>query len=325
MTRLVDAYDALIVDADGVIYRGPTAVPHAIQTLREIGAHLPWCVLTNNAALPPSDVAERITALDLPIEPQDVVTSPQGATAFLREAGVPAGSPVLIVGGPGIDEAVLEAGYVPVRDRSAPGAAEPVAVVQGFGPDVGWRDLAEAGYAIASGALWVATNLDMSIPTERGIAPGNGSLVGVVRQAVGRDPDAVTGKPEPLLFHLAARRMAAQRPLVLGDRLDTDIRGANRAGMDSFLVLTGIAGAPELTALVDAEPDMRPTYIGADLRALLGPADLARIDGGAGGTDALANMRRVLARLWQEPDAHQESRSAVVRAIDDWSRARDRG
>ena len=292
MTRLVDRYDGLIVDADGVIYRGPNAVPHAIETLRAV--ELPWCVLTNNASLPPSVVAERITKLNVSLSPENVVTSPQGAVAYLLEHGVPAASPILVVGGPGIDEAVRGAGLTPVRD----GSVKPVAVIQGFGPDVGWRELAEAGYAIAEGALWVATNLDASIPNERGLAPGNGALVGVVRQAVGKDPDAVTGKPEPLLFHLAAERLGARRPLVIGDRLDTDIRGANRSGMDSLLVLTGICDLDELTDLIDAEPEMRPTYIAEDLRALLDGPDASRITSDAAGSSALADVRRLLARAW---------------------------
>lgn len=294
MTRLVDRYDGLIVDADGVIYRGPSAVPHAIETLRAAEQVVPWCVLTNNAALPPSVVAERIAALDLPLSPTNVVTSPQGAVAYLLEHGVPAGSPILVVGGPGIDEAVRGAGLTPVRD----GSVKPVAVIQGFGPDVGWRELAEAGYAIAEGALWVATNLDVSIPTERGFAPGNGALVGVVRQAVGKDPDAVTGKPEPLLFHLAAERLDARRPLVIGDRVDTDIRGANRAGMDSLLVLTGICDLGLVADLVDAEPEMRPTYVAEDLRALLEDPDASRITPDAAGSSAVAEVRRLLARAW---------------------------
>ena len=292
MTRLIDRYDGLVVDADGVIYRGPNAVPHAVETLRAI--ERPWCVLTNNASLPPSVVAERITKLDLPLSPQNVVTSPQGAVAYLLERGVVVGAPILVIGGPGIDEAVRGAGLTPVRD----GSVKPVAVIQGFGPDVGWRELAEAGYAIAEGALWVATNLDASIPNERGLAPGNGALVGVVRQAVGKDPDAVTGKPEPLLFHLAAERLGARRPLVIGDRVDTDIRGANRSGMDSLLVLTGICGLDELADLVDAEPEMRPTYVAEDLRALLDHPDASRITPDAVGSSDVAEVRRMLARAW---------------------------
>lgn len=313
MTVLVDGFDALIVDADGVIYRGPTAVPHAIPALRS--SSVPWCVLTNNAALPPSAIVERISRLDLPIDVANVVTSPQGAVAYLRERGVPPATPILVVGGSGIDEAVAEGGFTPVRDRSA----NPIAVVQGFGPDVGWRDLSEAGYAIAEGALWVATNMDINIPTERGIAPGNGSLVGVLMQTLGRAPDAVTGKPEPLLFHLAAERMGATRPLVIGDRLDTDIRGANRAGMDSLLVLTGIAGDAELMELIDADPQDRPTYLAEDLRVLAGSLDDARVAPSSPGADLLAQIRRLLGQAWADPDAAGSLRPTLEQAIDSWA------
>jgi glycerol-1-phosphatase len=314
VTRLIDQYDSLIVDADGVIYRGAIAVPHAIDILGSVP--VPWCVLTNNAALAPTAIAERIERLGLSLDPANVVTSPQGAVAYLRDHGVPEGAPVLIVGGSGIDEAVAEAGFTPVRDR----VAQPVAVVQGFGPDVGWRDLSEAGYAISAGALWVATNLDRNIPTEQGLAPGNGALVGAVQHAIGRGPDAVTGKPEPLLFHLAADRMGSTRPLVLGDRLDTDIRGAGGAGMDSLLVLTGVAGADELMHLIDADPRERPTYIAEDLRALEGPADAVRVDPDASGSTSLAGVRRGLGRAWNQSEVPRNVRDEVRQAIAAWDR-----
>lgn len=312
MSGLIDDYDALIVDADGVIYRGATAVPHAVDVLGAVS--VPWCLLTNNAALPPSAIAQRVQRLGLHLDAGNVVTSPQGAVAYLHECGVPIGSPVLIVGGPGIDEAIGEAGFTPVRDRSS----KPLAVVQGFGPEVCWRDLSEAGYAISQGALWVATNLDANIPTEQGLAPGSGALVAAVQLAIGRGPDAVTGKPEPLLFHLAVERMRATRPLVLGDRIDTDIRGANRAGMDSLLVLTGVAGARELIELIDAEPTARPTFIAEDLRALTGSAEEVRVDRGAQGAGPLSKVRRLLGLVWSDPSQTEAVRSDVRAAIEAW-------
>jgi HAD superfamily hydrolase (TIGR01450 family) len=311
---LLDGYDALIVDADGVIYRGSVAVPFAVDALR--ASPVPWCLLTNNAALPPAAIAERIARLGLAIDPSNVVTSPQGAVAYLQEYGVPAGSPVLIVGGVGIDEAVSAAGYTPVRDRSV----TPVAVVQGFGPEVGWRELSEAGYAITAGAVWVATNLDLSIPTEHGLAPGNGALVSAIQLAIGRAPDAVTGKPEPLLFTLAAERLGSSRPLVVGDRIDTDIQGANRAGMDSLLVLTGVAGAQELVDLIDADPLERPTYIAEDLQALSGPVDAVRVAPDAPGSGPLAEVLRGLGRAWSKSDASGNVSDQVRQAIDAWAR-----
>lgn len=273
-SSFLDRYDGLILDADGVIYRGQLPVDHAIETLSVALERLPWCVVTNNAANPPSYVAERISRMGLPTGVENVITSPEGAVVFLRRQ-LPPGAPVLVVGGSGIDDALAAGGFTPVRDRTL----DPVAVVQGLGMDVGWRELANAAYAIADGALWVATNLDRTIPLEDGFAPGNGSLVAAVQETVGRPPDAVTGKPEPLLFELAAERMGSVRPLVIGDRVDTDIQGANRAGMESLLVLTGVVQETDLSVLAAGDPIDMPTYVASDLRALLSLAGPERFPG----------------------------------------------
>jgi hypothetical protein len=162
---------------------------------------------------------------------------------------------VLAVGGPGVDLALREAGLCPVRAEPAPagGAAaqspahgqrseEPlVAVVQGYGAGVAWTDLAEAAYAVQAGALWVATNIDSTLPTDRGMAPGNGALVGAVRQAVATDP-VVVGKPHTPLYELSVSVLGTgrDRTLAIGDRLDTDIEGASAAGMSSLFVFGGV-------------------------------------------------------------------------------------
>lgn len=297
LVSLAGEYDGLILDADGVIYRGPQPVAHAIEVLGPIVKAMPWCVLTNNAANAPIVVADKLSGLGLRASVDNVVTSPQGAVAYLRSTGVAEGAHVFVVGGAGIEDALRAEGFVPTRDRQD----EVVAVVQGFGPAVGWRDLAEASYAIADGAMWVATNLDRNIPTEFGFAPGNGALVGAVAEAVGRRPDAVTGKPEPLLFELAAERMSAARPLVIGDRIDTDIRGGNRAGMDTLLVLTGVTGREQLQELKEAPKDDRPTYLAHDLRALQRPAAASLVVSEVtADTDWLAELRCTLARAWAD-------------------------
>jgi glycerol 3-phosphatase-2 len=177
---------------------------------------------------------------------------------------LPAGARILVIGGEGLRAVVLEAGFVIAE--SADDA--PDAVVQGFAPELGWGDLAEASFALADpDLLWVATNTDWTIPVDRGIAPGNGTLVSAVHSAVGRLP-VVAGKPETPLFEVAVDRFSAERPFFVGDRLDTDIQGANAAGMPSALVLTGIDGPKELLA---AQPNRRPGFILQDLRGLLEP------------------------------------------------------
>jgi hypothetical protein len=138
--------------------------------------------------------------------------------------------------------------------------------MQGFSPDVSWRDLAEATFAVRSGLPWIATNPDLTFPAPGGIAPGNGALVRLVAETVGRGPDAVAGKPEPPLLREAIQRTHAQRPLMVGDRLDTDIAAGSRVGVPTLLVFTGVTTLAELVAAI---PEERPDYVGADLRVLL--------------------------------------------------------
>jgi len=157
----------------------------------------------------------------------------------------------------------------------------PVAVVQGYGPDVGWAMLAEACVAVRAGARWVATNTDATMPSPRGPVPGNGALVAALATALGRGPDVVVGKPAPGLLEAAARRRDARRALVVGDRLDTDVEGAVRAGMDSLLVLTGVTTPADLLA---APAHRRPTHVAANLGGLSEPDDAVRVPRWADGS-----------------------------------------
>ena len=269
---LAEAYDVALIDLDGVVYVGPEPVPHAPETLDEArrrGMRLAY--VTNNASRTPGSIAGHLDDLGVPAEPGDVVTSAQAAARLAAER-VPPGAPVLMIGGAGLEEALREHRLRPVR--SADDAPE--AVVQGYSPDVGWRQLAEGAFAVQRGVPWIATNLDMTLPTQRGIAPGNGSLVAAVRAATGVEPVAA-GKPELPLHRESIIRTGARHPLVVGDRLDTDIEGAVRAGVDSLLLFTGVT-AP--AALLAAPPPLRPSYLAADLRGLLVPHPPVRAERG---------------------------------------------
>ena len=261
---LVSRYAAVVCDLDGVVYRGPTAVPGAIEVLSSL--EVPVLYATNNASRAPAEVADHLRRLGLDCEPDAVATSSQ-AGAWLLSERLDTGSPVLAVGGEGVGLALGEAGLRPVSPDEAAEAGTFSAVLQGYGPQVRASDLAEAAYAVQAGALWVATNTDATLPTDRGIAPGNGSLVGAVSNAVGRAPDVVAGKPSPPLYLLCAERLGVDAPSVLavGDRLDTDIEGAVAAGIDSLLVLTGV---DDLTACLGAPPHRRPTWVAPDLSVL---------------------------------------------------------
>jgi HAD superfamily hydrolase (TIGR01450 family) len=261
---LVSAYDCAMLDLDGVVYIGPHAVegvPELLAKARAQGMTLAF--VTNNAARTPAEVAGHLRELGVDAATEDVVTSAQAAAREVAER-VPSGSKVLVVGGDGLVEALKEHDLVPVSSA----ADQPAAVVQGFHRSVGWELLAEGAYAIESGLPWIASNLDLTIPTPQGIAPGNGTLVRAVAAAVGRDPDVVAGKPFRPLFDETVRRIASQRPLVVGDRLDTDIEGAVTVQADALLVMTGVT---DVEALCRAEPHERPTYVAWTMQGLLEP------------------------------------------------------
>lgn len=260
---LLSVYDGLLLDLDGVVYVGPDAVPHAVASLHEASRHVSTGYVTNNAARPAAAVAEHLRGLGLELGDDQVVTSAQVAAAIVRRR-LGGGARVLAVGGPGVGESLRAAGLEVVTSADQ----RPQAVVQGYGPEVAWEHLAEVAHAVNAGAWWVATNRDLTIPTARGIAPGNGTLVAAVRAAVDVAPD-VAGKPEPVAFTESARAIGSRRPLVVGDRIDTDIEGAVAAGADALLVLTGVHHLPDL---VDLGARSRPTHVGHDLRALHAPA-----------------------------------------------------
>lgn len=259
---LSDAYDTALLDLDGVVYAGGDAIAHAVESLasaRQGGMHLAY--VTNNALRTPDTVAEHLTELGIPTSAGDVINSAQAVARLISEQ-VPAGSKVLVIGGEGLRVALRERGLEPVESADD----EPVAVAQGYGgPDMAWGRFAEAAYAINRGVPWFASNTDLTIPSARGIAPGNGAAVEVVRIATGGEPQ-VAGKPLPPMHKETVLRTGAERPLVVGDRLDTDIEGAYNGGVDSLLVLTGVTDAAQLLA---AEPRHRPTYVDADLRGML--------------------------------------------------------
>jgi glycerol-1-phosphatase len=269
------AYDVALLDLDGVVYLGGRAIPGAAEALRKAdAAGMRLAYVTNNAFRTPAAIAALLTSFGAPASPQDVVTSAQAAARLLAER-LPPGAPVLVIGGSGLRMALRERGLRPVSTA----ADKPQAVVQGYSPDVCYSMLAEGGLAVAAGALFVASNGDLTLPTQRGRQPGNGSLIQVVATATGVQP-LVAGKPEPPLHHESVLRTGARHPLVVGDRLDTDIEAAHRVETDSMLVLTGVTGPAEAVA---APPSQRPTYLAEDLTGLLEPHPEISVEDGAFG------------------------------------------
>lgn len=303
-------HDAVLLDLDGVVYVGEHAVPgapDALRRLRTAGTSVRF--VTNNASRTPEQVADRLRAVGVDAYPVEVLGSATAAAGLLvTTVGLRPGTEVGVVGGRGLLDAVTAAGLRPVPVAVL--TVAPAAMVQGFSPDLRWHDLAAASRWAQAGVPWVATNLDLTIPTAEGTAPGNGMLVACVAEAAGRQPDLVAGKPAPHLFLAAARSCGARRPLVVGDRLDTDIAGGRAAGFATALVLTGVH---DLQDALDAEPALRPD------RVLTGLADLW--DGE--GADRSAALTDQLQRAWRDLDAAggAAARGAGYRQVrEDWAR-----
>lgn len=331
MGMLAGEHDCLLLDLDGTLFRGHAPTDGAVETLENLPTRALF--VTNNATRSADAVAAHLRELGFTATADDVVTSAQSAARMLA-GRIPSGSKVLVVGTEALVAETVAVGLQPVRAF----ADDPVAVIQGLSMTIGWPELAEATLAIRAGALWVASNLDATLPTERGLVPGNGSLVAALQAATGSQP-LVAGKPGTAIMQDAVARAGCQRPLVVGDRLDTDIAGANAAKMPSLMVLSGVGTAREA---VFAGPAQRPTYLGADLRALRADSERVAIteqpgwrvessaDGitvgvrGVPGTatddaadDGLAVVRAVARAVW-DADAGQP---VSVRAVDEHARA----
>lgn len=257
---LADSYDLAMLDLDGVVYIGKAVVPGApvhIRGAREAGLRVAF--ITNNAARSPQAVADHLAALGVEATPGDVVTSAQAAARLLAE-DLGSGGRVVCLGGPGLEAALEEAGLVPVGVED-----EADALASGYGPELRWSEIMHAAVRIRDGLAWTASNTDYTIPTAYGVAPGHGVLVETLERFTGVTP-RVAGKPARPLLDETIRRVGGKRPLMVGDRLDTDIEGARNAGVDSLLVLTGVTGLEELVA---APPGLRPSYVAPDLAGLL--------------------------------------------------------
>lgn len=268
MSDLLARHDVVLADLDGTLYRGRAAVPGAAAVVREAARRgTRTAYVTNNASRRPAQVSAHLTELGFPARAADVVTSAQAAARLLAGHLEPRAAVVVV----GTEALVEEVEAVGLRTSRAADAAE--AVVQGHDPCTAWPLLAEAALALRAGVPWVACNLDATLPTERGLLPGNGAMVAALSAATGRTPE-VAGKPAPALLQEVVARTGARRPLVVGDRLDTDIAAGRAAGFPSLLVLTGVCGAAEL---LTAAPDRRPDFVGADIGALTAPAASLRM------------------------------------------------
>ncbi len=260
---LAKAYDTALLDLDGVVYIGDDAVPGVIGALNQ--AHddygMTLTCVTNNASRSPQRVAQHLQELGLEVTAEDVVTSAQAGATELAKL-IPQGSNVFVLGSKDLAREVELVGLIPSHDDSQIYDA----MIQGYWPDMPFRMLEFAASVLQTGVPWVATNMDMTIPTPTGVAPGNGTMVTALGETVNRKPTLVAGKPETPLMQQSIDRTKAKRPIVIGDRLDTDIHGANNVGIDSLLVLSGVTTIEEI---LQAPIELRPTYLAWDASAVL--------------------------------------------------------
>lgn len=307
MSTLAQQHDSLLLDLDGTVFRGHEPTPGAVETLASIESRILF--VTNNASRDAAQVAEHLCELGFAAAAPDVVTSAQSAARMLAEQ-LASGAKVLVIGTDSLAGEVSNVGLTPVRQWSE----DPVAVVQGHSPDTGWQQLAEAALAIRSGALWVAANVDKTLPSERGLLPGNGSMVAALRTATDTEPQ-VAGKPAPALMADALSRGEFDSPLVVGDRLDTDIAGANAAKLPSLMVLCGVNSAADA---VWATPEERPVYLAEDLRALTSQdADTLRVEKHSGWLTDISDDAVTVTSTGSEPGDSLSVVRTVAAAV--WS------
>ena len=250
---------AVLFDMDGVLYRGNqvlAGVHELLAFLAERG--VAYACITNNASMTPAQYETKLSAMGIALSGERVVTSALATARYLR-ATYPVGTRVFIVGMRGLRDALLADGYF-IEDTVLPEL-----VVQGVDFQLTYETLRKAALFIRGGARYIATNPDRTFPAEEGLIPGAGAITAAIVAASDGQP-LVIGKPAPTMFRIAATMLQVDpaQTLVIGDRLDTDIAGANAAGMPSVLVLTGVSQRAE----AEAGP-IRPTAIYADLPALL--------------------------------------------------------
>lgn len=258
---LAEEYDCALLDLDGTAWSGDETIEYAASSVieaREVG--MASAFVTNNAMRTPQQVIDKLNSMDFAATPDMVMTSAMDIAAIMAEE-LDEGSKVFVIGGAGLRLALEERGFVLVDSADD----EPVAVVQGLDKEVDWALLSEGAFAIERGAAFYASNLDATLPVERGQALGNGSLVRAIQHATRKRPTA-GGKPEPGIYRRASELVGAQNPIAVGDRLETDIMGAVAAGVPAMHVLTGVHQARDV---IRAPRGQRPSYLAIDMRGLL--------------------------------------------------------
>ena len=248
---------AFIIDMDGVLWEGDRPLPGLVeffQTLRD--RHIKFVLATNNASKTPEQYVTKLTGMGVTVARDEILTSAQAAALYLRQQSAN-GARVFAIGEDGLRQALTEQGLA-LADLYDVDAQF---VVCGMDRGLSWDKLATATLNIRAGARFIGTNPDVTLPTERGITHGNGAVLAALQAATGVAP-TIMGKPEAIMYQLAIERLGADlaSTAAIGDRLETDILGAVRAGIRSVLVLSGVSSREQLTGL-----DYQPTWVMQDI------------------------------------------------------------
>lgn len=265
MTTGTGTLQHLILDMDGVLWRGETALPGVVDffaTLRRKGIGV--VLATNNATKVATQYKEKLAGLGVDIAADRILTSAEATAGYLSEQ-YPAGTTAYVVGESGLEVALRNREFNLLQSDGYVGQGEHAdVVVVGFTRHVCYPQLASAAHLVNNGARFVGTNPDVTFPSEWGPLPGAGSLLAFLQAATGQEP-LIVGKPNRAIFHEALARLGGtpQNTAMVGDRLETDIAGAQAAGLGTILLLSGVTGRQELD-----ESDLQPDHVFDDLRAL---------------------------------------------------------
>ena len=279
---LAEAFQGVVFDLDGVIYLGDQVVPAApgaLDQVRGLGVRIAF--VTNNSYRPPDLVVERLNRIGVKASAGEVLTSAQATVRLLGGRDGLVGVRVMVVGGPGLRQALEEAGARLIDGRAWRDAE---AVTVGFDPDLTYAKVRDATLAIRAGARFVGSNPDTTLPAPDGLWPGAGATLALLRASTGVEPE-VAGKPERALLEEAAAAIGAGPYLMVGDRVDTDLDGAHRLGWATALVLSGVTRLADLPDLVTA-----PDHVLRDVGGLLDPPGPAVRPAGDEHRDAAARL-----------------------------------
>lgn len=265
MKFLLKDIRGLIIDMDGVLWHGEVPLPGLVAFFKALRLlQLPFVLATNNASLTAEQYVLKLAKMGVTVSLEEILTSGMATASYLAEHYPADLTRVFVIGNQGAKQPLIERGFTITGLYETGGDCGADLVVSGLDRQLSWDKLATAALNIQAGAAFFATNGDVTLPTEQGCVPGNGATLAALKAATGVSP-TIIGKPEPVLYQqaLALLGVPAGQTLAVGDRLDTDILGAVRAGMPSLLVLSGISTFEDIDAV-----DYAPNWVMQDIQEL---------------------------------------------------------